>query len=458
MHEWEVGPGENIAGWMDASIKASNRLLGVFTDEYTKALYSRAERWAGFWDDPDGRKGFFIPIEVETVSDWPPLIRALNRLSLVGLSESEAERKLLDFLKPRTPPNERPAFPGTGATHANGMPRSNSHPNVSEALPDERPIWPTAAARTPQGTARTTYRECNYDLLAEWYDLWYEGLWKKDEPFKTIQGIGEREYSDVFHKNKSEIQILDCACGTGNSYVAFHKAGYNTFGTDGSMEMLKKAKENCEEEKIEHENVILQRINWQDLNSYKEHLSKPTINNLQFDVIVNTSNSFCHIPPTDDYMTLALENFKALLRPDGLLVIDTKKYIKTAPIEDNLGSPRERVNYKELRFAGGEWKIRTEREDKRFLPELGGWIRFHTRLHYDVDRSFGQEIDRAMIVLTIFGGMLFPRTFVIPYYPLPANTLERYMTAAGFRTRIFPASEELDAEYRYDIVIGRKPL
>src|SRR5215469_8996229 len=40
VHEWEVGTGENIARWMDESIVAADRLLGVFTDAYATALFS----------------------------------------------------------------------------------------------------------------------------------------------------------------------------------------------------------------------------------------------------------------------------------------------------------------------------------------------------------------------------------------------------------------------------------
>jgi ubiquinone/menaquinone biosynthesis C-methylase UbiE len=40
-------------------------------------------------------------------------------------------------------------------------------------------------------------------------------------------------------------RVLDVACGTGNAFAAFTRAGFETWGTDGSMEMLLKAKENC---------------------------------------------------------------------------------------------------------------------------------------------------------------------------------------------------------------------
>jgi 8-oxo-dGTP pyrophosphatase MutT (NUDIX family) len=137
VHEWEVGAGGNIAQWMDESIAAADRMIGVFTDAYARAIYSSSERWAAYWHDPDDRIGFFVPIEVERVSDWPPLIRALKRLSLVGMSDAHAECALLEFLAPPQPLAVRPPFPG-GGSNAFHMARA-------DPLPAMRPTWPAAA-------------------------------------------------------------------------------------------------------------------------------------------------------------------------------------------------------------------------------------------------------------------------------------------------------------------------
>jgi hypothetical protein len=146
VHEWEVGAGENLARWMDESIEAADRLLGVFTDAYVKALYSSSERWAAYWDDPQGRKGFLVPVEVEPVAQWPPTTRALKRLSLVGLSEAEAERALLEFLPSPSPPSDRPVFPGGSQTGGLSSDRPKSPDPVllsqAEPLPETRPVWP----------------------------------------------------------------------------------------------------------------------------------------------------------------------------------------------------------------------------------------------------------------------------------------------------------------------------
>jgi hypothetical protein len=148
VHEWEVGAGENLARWMDESIEAADRMLGVFTDAYVKALFSSSERWAAYWDDPQGRKGFLVPVEVERVTRWPPLTRALKRLSLVGLSEAEAEHALLEFLKPPRAPSGRPIFPG-GRPSSPDRPKSPDALLLSKAepLPSTRPAWPSATKK-----------------------------------------------------------------------------------------------------------------------------------------------------------------------------------------------------------------------------------------------------------------------------------------------------------------------
>jgi SAM-dependent methyltransferase len=298
--------------------------------------------------------------------------------------------------------------------------------------------------------AKKAYRESNYDLIAEWYDQWYAEHWKSADAFKAIEALGKQHYKDVFHDAKEQIRVLDCACGTGNSFVAFQEAGYKCFGTDGSQAMLNKAVKNCNDNQIDHSNIIERPINWKDLDSYEQYLPTRTGSNPQFDVIINTNNSFCHIPPIREYLGLALQNFRSLLRPEGLLIIDTKRYIRDTPLRDTDGKFEKAPVYKEQKFEDGQWCLRTEREETR------GPTSFHTRLHYDTDKSFGPEVQRALIALTIHGGPTHPRTFVIPYYPLPAHILASFMWDAGFTPKIFPASEKPDAKYRYDIVVGRK--
>src|SRR5262249_39651117 len=153
--------------------------------------------------------------------------------------------------------------------------------------------------------------------------------------------------------------------------------------------------------KIRPDKIVEQPITWQDLDTYKRVLSEIRGETPQFDIIINTGNSFCHIPPVKNHIGLALSNFSELLRPGGLLMIDTKRFLQDTPLLDENKRPKKKPIYRELRFLNGQWKLRTEREEERFIPEKGGLIRFHTCMHYDVDESFGQELNRALIVLTV---------------------------------------------------------
>jgi SAM-dependent methyltransferase len=289
------------------------------------------------------------------------------------------------------------------------------------------------------------YRETAYDSLAPWYDHWYKGHWCHEEPFSTLIAL-IRSYHESKRGNLSELTILDSACGTGNTYAAFTRHGYHVFGTDGSKEMLSQAYKNCTASGTSTERLIDTPINWTDGDSYEK-----LFGNERFDVIINTANSLCHIPPVPEYLDVALANFHRLLKPGGLLIVDTKRYVR--------GEQEGGIEtYRELRWAADlqEWIVRSERgPEENEVPELG-LVRFHTKLLYDNDPSFGRIVRRALIVLTIYGQMVTPRVLVIPYYPLPAHELKDHMTKTGFAGVVLPAMKDLLSNWRYDIVIGKK--
>ncbi len=293
--------------------------------------------------------------------------------------------------------------------------------------------------------AARKFRETAYDVEAKWYDCWYEGHWHSGQPFETIRKIVEDYGASFSAPQGKRPRVLDCACGTGNSYVAFSKAGYDVIGCDGSAEMLKFAKENCRKLGVSLERLIDEPLNWVALN-----LEQKEFENKKFDLIVNTSNSFCHIPATPEYMHQALSNFSNMLNPGGLLIIDTKKYVREDVIA---GVPI----YKELQYHENEkaWHIRTSRHDTGKHQEFGD-VHFHTWIHHDVDHSFTRPVNRALIVLTVYGAKVTPETLVVPYYPLPSTLLQEQMEFARFATKIFPAKEGLTKDWKYDIVVGQK--
>lgn len=294
------------------------------------------------------------------------------------------------------------------------------------------------------GRLPLTFRETAYDALGSLYDVWYKDHWCNDEPYMTILSV-VRQFFESRLGNVKNMRILDCACGTGNTFVTFTKNGYDIYGTDGSQAMLEQARKNCELADISTDKLVSHPITWTDGVAYEREFGIES-----FDLIVNTANSLCHIPPVPEYMGSALMNFYRLLKPGGLLLIDTKRYVQSDQ-EDGVKS------YKELRYIveSKDWIIRGERIDPQEMPPYGK-VYFHTRLLYDTDPSFGEKVRRALIVLTVHGHHFSPRVHVIPYYPLPSYELADHMKQVGFGTTIFPANKDITANWRYDIVAGKK--
>jgi tetratricopeptide (TPR) repeat protein len=139
---------------MEERIDQADQLIGVFSDEYSEAIFSRSERWAAYWDDPEGRVGFLIPVEVVKVTKWPRLVSPLNRCSLIGLSETAAIERLRTFLEPRKPPIEKPAYPGSAPSELS----STAFTQDSEPLGVKPPNFPAAdTIETKSADAGTPY-------------------------------------------------------------------------------------------------------------------------------------------------------------------------------------------------------------------------------------------------------------------------------------------------------------
>src|SRR3954451_10564752 len=140
VHEWEVGAGESIPAWMERRLGEADRLIGVFSEKYTEALFSKSERTAAYWDDPMGKRGFLTPVAIEAIPKWPPFVAPLKRLSLVDLDPDAARAALIGFLEPPGPPKEAPRSPG-----AKPEPRSDEaapFAEGSETLAQREPLFP----------------------------------------------------------------------------------------------------------------------------------------------------------------------------------------------------------------------------------------------------------------------------------------------------------------------------
>jgi len=153
-----------------------------------------------------------------------------------------------------------------------------------------------------------------YDDIAKWYDIWFEGYYRSEEPANIISALIAKHLPG---RSREEIMILDCACGTGNPYISMRRNGFNLFGCDGSIEMIKRAIDNSEREGVDSAGIVQCPVQWSDLFT---EFGKGA-----FDAVICTGNSLFHEPPANDGIVAALEGVLQILKDDGICIIDTKR-------------------------------------------------------------------------------------------------------------------------------------
>jgi len=148
-----------------------------------------------------------------------------------------------------------------------------------------------------------------YSKLAQYYDRIFYHPKKYDE--NTV------EYLDKLFKSYKVKKILDCACGTGNPGIGLILKGYQVILSDGTKEMIKKAKEKASNMEI---NIDVYHCDW--FNLYKKfHYMAP------FDAIICSGNSFYHLPNPSARL-FVLKNIAQLLKKGGILYLDYPEWGK----------------------------------------------------------------------------------------------------------------------------------
>jgi glycine N-methyltransferase len=135
-------------------------------------------------------------------------------------------------------------------------------------------------------------------------------------------------------------RVLDVACGTGVDSIMLVEEGFDVLSTDASDKMLKYAlKERWQRRKLPiFDRWVIEEANWltisQDIKRIyasdpdKDKDGKQPGPQL-FDAIICLGNSFAHLPDFSGTLAnqrQAIGNFKSLLKPGGILVIDHRNY------------------------------------------------------------------------------------------------------------------------------------
>ncbi len=115
-------------------------------------------------------------------------------------------------------------------------------------------------------------------------------------------------------KELGKYDILDAATGTGFHSVQLLKAGFNVTSADGNAQMLVKAFENAKN----HGHVMKTvHADWRWLNR--------DVQDQLYDAVIILGNSFTHLFEEHDRRR-ALAEFYAVLKHDGVLIIDQRNY------------------------------------------------------------------------------------------------------------------------------------
>ncbi len=154
----------------------------------------------------------------------------------------------------------------------------------------------------------------NSDLFIEEYTSEFVGRWDELIDWKK-RGESEGGFFERILKENGTETVLDIASGTGYHTVTLNMNGFECTGSDGSENMITKAKENAE--RFGQDDVRLEVAQWTTLSE--------TFTDEKFDAIVCLGNAFTHLF-NDDERRQAMNEIYGLLNPGGLAIIDHRNY------------------------------------------------------------------------------------------------------------------------------------
>lgn len=152
-------------------------------------------------------------------------------------------------------------------------------------------------------------------------DIYEKFAFDYDEfgPIEKYLGDESHFLDKLFSKHKVKT-VLDCACGTGQHLYMLAQLGYQLWGSDYSLAMLKVAGRNLQER---GQNIPLCQCDFRYLESKYD---------LSFDAIICLTNALPHLH-TDEDLLLAIQSMKKRLNDGGLLIFTsgTTHYTLTLP-------------------------------------------------------------------------------------------------------------------------------
>jgi len=139
------------------------------------------------------------------------------------------------------------------------------------------------------------------------YASCYDALYREKD-YSLEAAFVAKLISKKIRKKRSDIFILDLACGTGRHAIELAKLGYSVDGSDISREMIRVARQKAKKEDL-------------DITFYNHAFEEADRIGKKYDVVLSL---FAAIDYLTDYtrLSLCLKNIRALLKNNGLFIFD----------------------------------------------------------------------------------------------------------------------------------------
>lgn len=191
---WDFRPGGNFILDMQRAAAESQKTIAVLSESYLKASYTQPEWAAAFANDPQSLERKLIPVRVKECKP-EGLLQSIVYVDLVGVSEATAKQTLLDSLRQRAKPEQKPAFPGTGG-HGEVV--------ASEQVITEPKAFPNALSQVQQAIEKGLQTRLD-NLLSE-YKALNQQLSNTSDAVERIKR--ERQLEEIVQEmNKVEAKL-----------------------------------------------------------------------------------------------------------------------------------------------------------------------------------------------------------------------------------------------------------
>lgn len=274
-----------------------------------------------------------------------------------------------------------------------------------------------------------------YERLADWYDPMYRAMGMRDsfiDPALTDSLI-------TFARRIGAVDILDCACGTGNPIIGMKQLApdLRISGTDGNRRMLSQCILNALSVGVSihpltgngYDGLRLGLVTWQAL---------PAVFQPQFDLVMCRGHTIYHLV-TPAAIISAVKNMAEVLKPGGYLLLDSLQWTPDLRGEEG----RDHV-----RFRG--WLSADDPQNP-----LGVRVMFIDSLTYHEDSTAVRGVvqTKSLIVLGEFpDGTRVVEELAVEGATFTTADLRGMMDEAGLAD---VAELELQGQ-RYPAVIGRR--